>query len=171
MTTEQDSSGSGSTDPLGRGERIHAAKSAIARRLRYVRQHHPEGPFTVAGLAERAGVSKRTLTQAESADGSNLTIETLVKVAHSLGISRDGYFLDDQVFEQVNAELATLGELRRQKVGGMSLRTSSPSTVDPGSVTELSNLLKGILDSATRAQSALRERPSDPGQPPRTGDG
>ncbi|MDX3224480.1 helix-turn-helix transcriptional regulator [Streptomyces sp. ME19-01-6] len=145
-----------------RDHRIEQAKSAIAKRLRHVRQHHPEGPFTLAALAERAGVSKRTLAQAESAQGSNLTIETLVKVASALGITRDAYFLDEQVFHEVNTELETLKELREQKVESVALRTSTPtSTLPPGSLEKLTGLLKGILDSATRAQDTLQELPPD----------
>ncbi|MFE7314369.1 hypothetical protein ACFU7T_15020 [Streptomyces sp. NPDC057555] len=83
---------------------LRAAKTALATRLRYVRHHHPEGPFTLAKLAERAGVSKRALASAESADGTNLTMGTLVEVAHSLGIQRCAYFLDEEVFTQVNVE-------------------------------------------------------------------
>ncbi|MEU2715356.1 helix-turn-helix domain-containing protein [Streptomyces sp. NPDC007205] len=67
---------------------VHETKADIARRLRRIRRHHPEGPFSLAKLADLAGVSKRTLTSVESDDGANLTIGTLVKVAHSLGIQR-----------------------------------------------------------------------------------
>ncbi|MEU4891004.1 helix-turn-helix transcriptional regulator [Streptomyces sp. NPDC044780] len=140
-------------------ERIHQAKSAVARRLRYVRQHHPEGPFTLAALAERARVSKRTLAQAESASGSNLTIETLVKVASSLGITRDAYFLDEQVFREVNAELDTLKELQEQGVESVALRKSSAAALPSDSLKELTGLLKGILDSAAKAQDTLQDIP------------
>ncbi|MFJ2202740.1 helix-turn-helix domain-containing protein [Streptomyces violaceusniger] len=140
-------------------ERIHEAKSAVARRLRYVRQHHPEGPFTLDALAKRAHVSKRTLVQAESASGSNLTIETLVKVASSLGITRDAYFLDEQVFREVNAELDTLKELQKQGVESVALRQSSAAALPSGSLQELTGLLKGILDSAAKAQDTLQDIP------------
>ncbi|MFI1252795.1 helix-turn-helix domain-containing protein [Streptomyces netropsis] len=149
-------------------QRIQAAKAEIARRLRYVRQHHPEGPFTLAGLAERAGVSKRTLSHAESADGSNLTLETLLKVSYSLGISRDAYFLDEQVFHQVNEELETLRVLRTQRVEGVALRTSSPGSPGTGHappVDRLSGLLQEILASAAQAQNELRDLPAPPGPP------
>ncbi|MFI9206045.1 helix-turn-helix domain-containing protein [Streptomyces sp. NPDC053048] len=102
------------------GGMAHAAKAAIALRLRYIRRHHPEGPFSLAKLAERAGVSKRTLASAESADGTNLTIETLMKVAQSLGIRRLAYFLDEQVFHEVNAELETVGDGPRIPAPGKS---------------------------------------------------
>ncbi|MFE4535836.1 helix-turn-helix domain-containing protein [Streptomyces scopuliridis] len=149
-------------------DRIQLTKAAIARRLRYVRQHHPEGPFTLAGLAERAGVAKRTLSQAESAEGSNLTIETLVKVAHSLGISRDGYFLDDQVFEEVNIQLATLVEMRDRGVDRVALRTSAPATsgdLPTGSLQALVQLLDGVAKSVTEVQGTLSEL-SQSAEPP-----
>lgn len=135
---------------------VHGAKTAIATRLRYIRQNHPEGPFSLAKLAERAGVSKRTLASAESAEGTNLTIETLVKVAHSLGIERWAYFLDEQVFQQVNAELETVKELRQRKVHSVALRTSHPTAIPAD---ELSQLLTGIIDAAAQARQTLRGTP------------
>ncbi|WP_370422805.1 helix-turn-helix domain-containing protein [Streptomyces sp. QH1-20] len=149
-------------------QRIQAAKAEIARRLRYVRRHHPEGPFTLAGLAERAGVSKRTLSHAESADGSNLTLETLLKVSYSLGISRDAYFLDEQVFQQVNEELETLRVLRTQRVEGVALRTAAHGAPGAGHappVDRLSGLLQEILASAAKAQNELRDLPAPAGPP------
>lgn len=131
--------------------RINATKGDIARRLRYIRHHHPDGPFTLAGLAERAGVSKRTLSHAESADGSNLTLETLLKVCYSLGIERDAYFLDEQVFQQVNAEL----EARAGREAGCAAH-----------VDLLCHLLTDILDSASQARSALRAIPPEQRRPP-----
>lgn len=128
-------------------ERIHAAKSDIARRLRYIRQHHPDGPFTLDGLAARAGVSKRTLSHAESADGSNLTLETLLKVCQSLDIPRDAYFLDEQIFNQVNAELAA----------GAGRPSAGTDRAPAPGVDRLSCLLGDILESATRAQHELRD--------------
>ncbi|WP_171163411.1 helix-turn-helix domain-containing protein [Streptomyces sp. I05A-00742] len=139
--------------PEGGGERpslearVTAAKADVARRLRYIRHHHPDGPFTLAGLAARAGVSKRTLSQAESADGSNLTLETLLKVCDSLGIPRAAYFLDEQVFQQVNKDLA------------------GPADEEGGAGTDrvdrLSRMLTDILDTAARARSALQDLPPD----------
>ncbi|MGW3207772.1 helix-turn-helix domain-containing protein [Streptomyces sp. NPDC001135] len=145
---------------------LRAAKTAIAARLRYVRHHHPEGPFTLAALAERAGVSKRTLASAESADGTNLTIETLVKVAHSLGIQRWAYFLDEEVFAQVNAELETVKELQRSGVQSVALRTASASNPSVASLSELSELVTGILRSAKAARDTLREFSPSPDAPP-----
>jgi transcriptional regulator with XRE-family HTH domain len=141
------------------GERIYEVKSAVAKRLRYVRQYHPEGPFTLAALAERARVSKRTLAQAESASGSNLTIETLIKVTSSLGITRDAYFLDDQVFREVNAEFDTLRELQQQGVESVALRKSGAAALPSDSLQELTGLLRGILDSAAKAQDTLQDIP------------
>lgn len=135
---------------------VHAAKSDIAARLRYVRQQHPEGPFSLAKLAELAGVSKRTLASAESAEGTNLTIETLVKVAHSLGIQRCGYFLDEQVFQQVNKELAAIKELRQHRVHSLALRASNPAAI---ATDQLSQLLSGIIDAAAQARASLRGAP------------
>ncbi|MER8001645.1 helix-turn-helix domain-containing protein [Streptomyces sp. NPDC095613] len=143
------------TETQARDARIQTAKSAIATRLRYIRRHHPEGPFTLAALAERAGVSKRTLTQAESAEGSNLTIETLVKVAHSLGISRDGYFLDEQVFQEVNSSFAALVEMRDRGVDRVALRTSDPEAQPQ--LQALMKLLAGVADSVTEARDTLSE--------------
>jgi transcriptional regulator with XRE-family HTH domain len=125
--------------------------------LRHIRQHHPEGPFTLAQLADRAGVSKRTLASAESTDGTNLTIETLVKVAHSLGIARWAYFLDEQVFQQVNTELATVLELRRHKVRSAALRSPHPASL---SADNLSELLNGIIDAAAQARDSLQGTPA-----------
>ncbi|MFB7632342.1 helix-turn-helix domain-containing protein [Streptomyces sp. NPDC056149] len=136
----------------------HAAKAAIAVRLRHVRQHHPEGPFSLAKLAELSGVSKRTLASAESAEGTNLTIETLVKVAHSLGIQRCAYFLDEQVFQQINNELEALKGLHRQKFQGLTLRTSHP-TPHHTAADQLSQLLSGIIDAAAQARDTLHGAP------------
>ncbi|MEV0372124.1 helix-turn-helix domain-containing protein [Streptomyces sp. NPDC050636] len=120
----------------------------------------PSGrPVHLAKLAERAGVSKRTLASAESSDGTNLTIGTLVKVAHSLGIQRWAYFLDERVFGEVNSELETLKELRRGKVETVALRTSSPGGLPPASLAELTSLITGIVASAQVACDTLHELP------------
>ncbi|MER6304533.1 helix-turn-helix domain-containing protein [Streptomyces sp. NPDC001739] len=144
----------------GLDETMQATKTAIARRLRYIRQQHPEGPFTMAGLAERAGISKRTLASAESVDGTNLTVETLVKVAHSLGISRVGYFLDDQVFDQVNSELEWLKKMRSQRVESVALRQSAPVGPPAGSsLNELSHLITHLVSTAEAARATLEDLP------------
>ncbi|MFG2863405.1 helix-turn-helix domain-containing protein [Streptomyces sioyaensis] len=136
----------------------HAAKTAIARRLRHIRHHHPEGPFTLARLAELAGVSKRTLAAAESADGTNLTVETLVKVAHSLGVSRVAYFLDEQVFDDVNSELELLGKMRTHRVESVALRQTGPAAPD-SSLTELSHLITRLVSTAEAARATLEDLP------------
>ncbi|MGW3661930.1 helix-turn-helix domain-containing protein [Streptomyces sp. NPDC005141] len=120
-----------------------AVMPAIARRLRHIRQYHPEGPFTLSELAERTDVSKRTLVAAESAEGTNLTIETLVKVTRGLGIARWAYLLDEQVFRQVNAELRKRGDLVRRERDAESLGS-------------LARLLSGILASTATAGSGSR---------------
>ncbi|MDJ0466765.1 helix-turn-helix domain-containing protein [Streptomyces sp. H27-C3] len=154
-------------DPVGptMGEQVHAAKADIAARLRYVRQQHPEGPFTLAELAKRTGLSKRTLVSAESAEGANLTIETLLKVSHSLGIKRCSYFLDEQVFQQVNMELDAVKALRRRNVRGFALRSDR---IDGIPADELTRLLSGIITSAEKARSSLREPPPEPEAPGRS---
>lgn len=74
----------------GGDERIHRVKADVARRLRYVRRHHAEGPFTLAGLAERAGASQRALSHAEPADRlSGLIGEILASAAQAQSALRD----------------------------------------------------------------------------------
>ncbi|GGN34406.1 helix-turn-helix domain-containing protein [Streptomyces kronopolitis] len=146
----------------GPDEAAHAAKTAIARRLRHLRQHHPEGPVTLARLAELAGVSKRTLAAAESADGTNLTVETLVKVAHSLGISRVAYFLDEQVFNDVNSELELLSKLRSHRVESVALRQTGPAA-PASSLTELSHLITRLVTTAEAARATLEDLPGQGG--------
>ncbi|MEU8976166.1 helix-turn-helix domain-containing protein [Streptomyces monashensis] len=140
-------------------ELVRSSKRQVAERLRYIRQHHPEGPFTLAALADRAGVSKRTLAQAESAEGANVTLETLMKVSHSLGIRRIAYFLDEAVFRQVNAELDTLALLQEQKVEGVAARMAAPVGLPPASVEQLAQLLSGIVANAEHVRTALQELP------------
>ncbi|WP_045694410.1 helix-turn-helix domain-containing protein [Streptomyces rubellomurinus] len=149
--TQHTTSNSPASRPLK--EQLRLAKTAIATRLRYVRHEHPEGPFTLGELAERAGVSKRTLVSAESSDGTNLTVETLVKVAHSLGIERWAYFLDEQVFREVNTELDMIKELRERNVRSVALRTAHPTHLP---VDQVAALLRGIIESAGQAHESLR---------------
>ncbi|MFJ5294411.1 XRE family transcriptional regulator [Streptomyces sp. NPDC088348] len=147
------------------GDQVQSTKAEIAERLRYLRQQHPEGPFTPGALAERTGLSKRTLVSAESPEGANLTIETLLKVAHSLGIRRPAYFLDEQVFLQVNRELDAVKELRRRKARSVVLRAahmSELSGTEGLAADEVTQLLAGIIDSAARARDALGHLPPGP---------
>jgi transcriptional regulator with XRE-family HTH domain len=140
-------------------ELICSSKQAVAERLRHIRQHHPEGPFTLVTLADRTGVSARTLAQAESAEGANVTLETLAKVAHSLGIMRIAYFLDEAAFQQVNAELDMLALLRKQRVEGVAARRAAPTGLSPASVEQLSQLLSGIVANAEQARTTLQDLP------------
>ncbi|MER6568864.1 helix-turn-helix domain-containing protein [Streptomyces sp. NPDC001093] len=148
----------GTSAPWTLDDHVHAAKTDIAARLRHIRRHHPEGPFSLARLAELAGVSKRTLASVESAEGANLTIETLVKVAHSLGIQRCAYFLDEQVFQQVNKELELLGQLRESRAHGLALRSSHAAPVAT-TTDQVSQLLAGIIEAAAQARDSLRGVP------------
>ncbi|MGN5376894.1 helix-turn-helix domain-containing protein [Streptomyces lasalocidi] len=144
-------------------DHVHATKADIAARLRYIRRNHPEGPFSLAKLADLAGVSKRTLASVESDEGANLTIETLVKVAHSLGIQRCAYFLDDQVFQQVNKELEFIRELQESKAQGLALRASHAAPVAT-TTDQVSTLLARIIDAAAEARDSLRGAPPTSGE-------
>ncbi|AOR29819.1 hypothetical protein BFF78_00800 [Streptomyces fodineus] len=144
-------------------DHVHATKADIAARLRYIRRHHPEGPFSLAKLADLAGVSKRTLAAVESDEGANLTIETLVKLAHSLGIHRCAYFLDDQVFQQVNKELEFIRELQKSRAQGLALRSSHATPVAT-STDQVARLLTGIIDAAAQARDSLRGAPPTSGE-------
>lgn len=59
--------GTGTAAPRASEGHVHATKADIAARLRYVRQHHAEGPLGPAGLANLSGVSPRNLTSADRA--------------------------------------------------------------------------------------------------------
>ncbi|MFF4601723.1 helix-turn-helix domain-containing protein [Streptomyces sp. NPDC001339] len=148
----------GTSGPRTLDDHVRVTKADIAARLRYIRRHHPEGPFSLAELADLAGVSKRNLASAESAEGANLTIKTLVKVVHSLGIMRSAYFLDEQVFQQVNNELDVIQELRRGKAHALALRTSHAVPV-PRAAEQISQLLTGIIDAAATARVSLHGAP------------
>lgn len=139
-------------------EALHNLHAAIGERLRYVRRHHPEGPFSLDKLAERSGVAKRTLGGTE-AGTVNMTIDTLYKIASCLGIDRVAYFIDPQVFAEVNSELDTVTTLRDRGVRSVALRsdvlgTSATGTTDP----TLAKLLQTILQSANEA---VRQLPHD----------
>ncbi|MFF7777454.1 helix-turn-helix domain-containing protein [Streptomyces tanashiensis] len=139
----------------------------LARRLRHVRQHHPEGPFTLERLSHVVGVSKRNLAQAESDAGANLSIETLIKIAHNLGIDRSAYFLDEQVFQQVNVELSVVRELAAKRVEAVALRSTHGRELPPDALTQLSELIAGITSLGRSANELLQEMPhsgeGDPG--------
>lgn len=139
--------------------RLHGARCDLARRLRYIRQHHPEGPFTLERLAQTVGVSKRNLAQAESSTGANLRIETLIKIAHSLGIERWAYFLDEQVFEQVNIELSVVKELAEKRVETVALRSTHVQQMSSETLTQLSELIAGITSLGQSATEILKDAP------------
>lgn len=139
------------------------ARRDLARRLRYIRQHHPEGPFTLEGLAEVVGVSKRNLAQAESSTGANLSIETLIKIAHNLGIDRWAYFLDEQVFEQVNVELAVVKGLASRQVATVALRSSHAQQIPAETLAQLSELISGITSLGQSANEILQDMPRPAG--------
>jgi transcriptional regulator with XRE-family HTH domain len=147
-------------------DKLVQARRDLARRLRYVRQHHPEGPFTLERLSHVVGVSKRNLAQAESAMGANLRIETLIKIAHNLGIDRWAYFLDERVFEQVNVELSVVKELAAKRVETVALRSAHVQHMSPDTLSQLSELIAGITSLGQSANEILQEMPcSDEGGP------
>ncbi|MFI1830588.1 helix-turn-helix domain-containing protein [Streptomyces sp. NPDC020412] len=150
--------------PEWAASRITEIKAGLARRLRHLRQHHPEGPVSLSALATRSGVSKRTLSAIESDEGVNVTLETLVKITGSLGIERVAYLLDEPVFNEVNSELTALAGMRRNGLTGVALR----STCDPNSsaVDEVADLLSGILESAQKAREALESPSRKPADQP-----
>ncbi|MET8680895.1 helix-turn-helix domain-containing protein [Streptomyces sp. NPDC004647] len=141
--------------PQALDNHVQAAKAAIASRLRYIRKNHPQGPFTLDAFAERTQVSKRTLSAAESADGTNLTIEIIAKIAHSLGIERHAYFLDEHVFQQINSELELVKNLRDGKVGSVALRASHSDGIANPAVDQLTALLSQLVDTAQAASDTL----------------
>lgn len=106
-------------------------KTRIGERLTYIRENHPDGAMTIAGLAAKSGVSERYLREVESGR-ANVTVEMLEKITGALGIDRVAYLLDDLVFDQVNAELRSLQEARDQGVNAIRLRSHpSPGTSPP----------------------------------------
>lgn len=135
---------------------VRDARQAIAVRLRQIRRNHPDGPFSLEDLARHVGVSKRTLAEVESGR-SNLTIETLVKIAAGLGIDRPAYFLDEEVFHAVNAEFAALQKLAESQVESVAMRSADAATIPP----ELAQLLTDIVSAGQKAQASLDASDSD----------
>ncbi|MGI5484746.1 helix-turn-helix domain-containing protein [Streptomyces lavendofoliae] len=140
-------------------ETLTEARRNLARRLRYIRQHHPEGPFTLEALSEMVGVSKRNLAQAESFTGANLRIETLIRIAHNLGIDRWAYFLDEEVFNQVNVELSVVKELAAKRVETVALRSTHVQNIPGETLAQLSELIAGITSLGQSANEILQEMP------------
>jgi transcriptional regulator with XRE-family HTH domain len=150
-------------------DRVLVTQSAVGARLRHVRDHHPEGPLTQTDLAERSGVSLRTIAALESAEGANVRVDTLLKITYSLGITREAYLLDPLVFQEVNRELDLSNSLRKVKELGVEkvlLRTSSGVSSD--AMSNVSDLLQQIMGAAAKASEALQPQPeadeSDLGQ-------
>lgn len=61
---------------------IERAKVALAQRIAEIRQ---DKHLTQAALAKKLGTSQQFISQVETGQEKNLTIETLLKIAHSLG--------------------------------------------------------------------------------------
>ena len=138
-------------------DRVHITQSAVGARLRYVRDHHPEGPMTQADLAARSGVSVRTIASIESADGANVQIDKLLRLTFSLGIHREAYLLDEAVFNDVNKELALSVELKRAKDAGVeSVLLRKSSGIAPDAAGSILDLLQSIKGAAQRAQDQIR---------------
>ncbi|MFD9633437.1 helix-turn-helix domain-containing protein [Streptomyces violascens] len=147
MTSSQ---GNAPKRPVPQGDPVQATKQAIAARLRHIRRNHPDGPFSLEDLARHVSVSKRTLAEVESGR-SNLTIETLAKIAAGLGIERPAYFLDEQVFHAVNSEFAALKQLAESRGGSVAMRSTDAATIPP----ELAQLLADIVTAGQKAQASL----------------
>ena len=65
------------------GYYIELAKVNFAHRLAEIRR---EKKMSQIQLAKKARVSQQFISQLESADGKNLTLETISKIANSLGV-------------------------------------------------------------------------------------
>src|SRR4030042_2110842 len=61
---------------------IECAKVALAQKIAELRE---DENLTQAELAKRLGVSQQFVSQIETGDEKNLTLETLIKIARSLG--------------------------------------------------------------------------------------
>jgi hypothetical protein len=86
-------------------------------------------------------------------------METLVKIAHSLGIERWAYFLDEQVFDQVNIELAVVKELAARNVETVALRKSNGHQMSSQALSQLSELITGITSLGQSANEILQDLP------------
>ncbi len=61
---------------------VEQAKVALAQKIAEMRQ---EKHLNQKALAERLGVSQQFVSQIETGEGRNLTLETLIRIARSLG--------------------------------------------------------------------------------------
>ncbi|MCK9431296.1 MAG: helix-turn-helix domain-containing protein [Candidatus Omnitrophica bacterium] len=61
---------------------LECAKVALAQKIAELRE---DEKLTQVGLAKRLGVSQQFVSQVETAEERNLTMETLIKIAASLG--------------------------------------------------------------------------------------
>lgn len=116
--------------------------SAIGRNLLRFREQRG---LTLAGLSERSGVAKSTLSQLENGEG-NPTIETLWAVANALGVP----------FGQlVNEELSDGGELSDK---GVIVRLIEKSTDDPEIEVYLIELRPGCRKDSAPHPEGVKER-------------
>jgi transcriptional regulator with XRE-family HTH domain len=61
---------------------LECAKVALAQKIAELRE---DEKLTQVGLAKRLGVSQQFISQVETTEERNLTMETLIKIAASLG--------------------------------------------------------------------------------------
>lgn len=61
---------------------IERAKVALAQKIAEMRQ---EKHLNQKALAEKLGVSQQFISQIETGEGKNLTLDTLIKISQSLG--------------------------------------------------------------------------------------
>jgi transcriptional regulator with XRE-family HTH domain len=137
----------------------HTGKTRIGERLRYIRHNHPDGLIEQARLAAKSGVSERHIRDVE-AGKANTTVAKLEKIVNALGIDRVAYLLDEEVFEQVNAQLRSLQEARTLGVDGVRLRSHGTSSPGPSPSQEdvvamLLARMAEIGDEAKRVQQDL----------------
>ncbi|GAB3505908.1 hypothetical protein FB471_1366 [Amycolatopsis cihanbeyliensis] len=102
-----------------------------------------------------SGLAKRSLYRIQQ--GANVTLDSLIKISTSLGIDRVAYFLDEEVFRQVNAELAMLKELRQRNITSVRFREASAMALASATdYSELTELLTHIAQDVQRARSKVQ---------------
>jgi len=115
--------------------------------------------LTLDQFAEITGVGRTRLAAAESAQGANLTMETMVKITAAMGIARPAYLIDPEVFREVNRELDLVKALRERGATSMALRASSAAG---GATPELADLLATMItvgEEARRLQARAESSP------------